>query len=307
MKFQLDHTHTNFIFTLTFKIPYNSKILNLENVIDSVIQAGEKIQEIYETDFEVNTKDDNSPVTKADLESNKILRTALEKTGIPILSEESDDDKSRLESEKVWIIDPVDGTQDFVNRTGEFTILVGLVENHIPIMGLVYVPIKKILYLAERGMGAFCYNDSESHWGLKRRFGGWSLVRKKWKKIVVREIKELEDCLALVSRHHLSDVEKKMLDHLKIRNIGKIGSALKVMEISAGRADVYLSATRNKLSQWDTCGPNCIISEAGGKMTDISGNDLIYNTEIIKHENGLLVTNGFVHEKVVSKISKLDF
>jgi len=272
---------------LTSEIPYKSKISNLEDVIDSIILAGEKIREVYETDFEVKTKDDNSPVTMADLESNKILKSSLEQTGIPVLSEEDVDDKNRLDSEKIWIIDPLDGTQDFVNRTDEFSILVGLVENHVPVMGLVYLPIKKILYLAEKGMGAFCY-DSQ-----------------KWEKISVREMKELESCLALVSRHHLSDVEKKMLDHLGIRNVGKIGSALKVMEISAGRADVYLSATRNKLSQWDTCGPNCIISEAGGKMTDISGHDLIYNTETVKHENGLLVTNGFVHQKAVSKLSEL--
>ena len=181
-----------------------------------------------------------------------------------------------------------DGTQDFVNRTDEFSILVGLVENHIPVMGLVYLPIKKILYLAEKDMGAFCY-DLE-----------------KWEKISVREIKGLDGCIALASRHHLSDREKKILDHLGIRNIEKIGSALKVMEISAGRADIYMSATRNKLSQWDTCGPNCIISEAGGKMTDIYGHELVYNTESIKHKNGLLVTNGFVHEKSVSKISELD-
>jgi len=273
---------------LTSEIPYKSKISNLEDVIDSIILAGKKIQEIYETDFEVNTKDDNSPVTTADLESNKILKSALVKTGIPILSEEDIDDKTRLDNEKIWIIDPLDGTQDFVNKTDEFSILVGLVENHVPVMGLVYLPIKKILYLAEKGMGAFCYD------------------LQKWEKISVRKMKELENCLALVSRHHLSDNEKKMLDYLTIRNIGKIGSALKVMEISAGRADIYLSATRNKLSQWDTCGPNCIISEAGGKMTDISGHALIYNTETIKHENGLLVTNGFVHEKAVSKISELE-
>jgi len=273
---------------LTSEIPYKSKIPNLAGVIDSIILAGEKIQEIYETDFEVNTKDDNSPVTTADLESNKILKSALVKTGIPILSEEDIDDKTRLDNEKIWIIDPLDGTQDFVNKTDEFSILVGLVENHAPVMGLVYLPIKKILYLAEKGMGAFCYD------------------LQKWEKISVRKMKELENCLALVSRHHLSDTEKKMLDYLTIRNIGKIGSALKVMEISAGRADIYLSATRNKLSQWDTCGPNCIISEAGGKMTDISGHALIYNTETIKHENGLLVTNGFVHEKAVSKISELE-
>ena len=266
--------------------PIPSKIPNLNDQIGAIIQDGEKIQEIYDTDFEVNKKDDNSPITQADLESNKILRSVLEKTGIPILSEEDVDDKSRLASEKVWIVDPLDGTQDFVNRTGEFTVLVGLVENHIPVMGLVYLPIKKILYFAEKGMGAFCYDLN------------------KWRKISVRRVEEVSSCLALVSRHHLSGKEKKILDHLGITNTATIGSTLKVMEISSGRGDVYLTTT-NKMSQWDTCASNCIISEAGGKMTDISGNELIYNTEIVKHENGLLTTNGFIHDRVVSKISEL--
>ena len=266
--------------------PFPSNIPNLDSVMGAIIEAGEKIREIYDTDFEVNKKDDNSPITKADLESNKILRFALEKTGIPILSEEDVDDKSRLDSEKVWIIDPLDGTQDFVNRTGEFTILIGLVENHIPVMGLVYLPIKKILYFAEKGMGAFCYDLNE------------------WRKISVRRVEEISSCLALVSRHHLSGKEKKILDHLGITNTATVGSTLKVMEISSGRGDAYLTTT-NKMSQWDTCASWCVISEAGGKMTDISGNDLIYNTEIVKHENGLLVTNGFIHDMVISKISEL--
>ena len=114
--------------------------------------AGDKVNEIYETDFEVNKKEDNSPITRADLESNVIIRAALEQTGIPILSEEDKDDKERLNSKKVWIIDPLDGTQDFVNRTGEFTILIGLVENNIPVMGLVYLPTKKILYFVIQGL-----------------------------------------------------------------------------------------------------------------------------------------------------------
>ena len=88
--------------------PISSKISNLDTIINALIQAGEKVREIYDTDFEVNKKDDDSPITKADLESNKILRSVLEKTGIPILSEEDVDDKSRLDSEKVWIVDPLD-------------------------------------------------------------------------------------------------------------------------------------------------------------------------------------------------------
>ena len=151
-------------------LPFDSRIPELGKIIDGVEKAGEKIIEVYETDFSTEKKDDDSPVTQADIESNKILKQVLGETGITILSEEDMDDKKRLLEDKIWIVDPLDGTQDFVNRTDEFSILVGLVENHIPVMGLVYLPIKKILYLAEKDMGAFCY-DLE-----------------KWEKISVREI-----------------------------------------------------------------------------------------------------------------------
>ena len=273
-------------------LPISSKVSGIESIIDTVIEAGERVREIYESDFEVSKKDDNSPITKADLESNKIIRAALEKTGIPILSEEDVDDKSRLNSDKIWIVDPLDGTTDFVNRTGEFTIMVGLVENHVPVMGLIYWPTKQKLYYAERGMGAFCSHSD-------------TVEECIWEAISVRETQNLEDCLALVSRHHLSDREKKILDHLKITHTASIGSSLKVMKISSGMADVYLTTT-NKMKQWDTCASFCIISEAGGKITDVAGNELVYNTDIVNHENGLLVTNGFVHNEVVSKISDLE-
>ena len=269
------------------ELPFNSSHPKLEKILDGVVRAGEKIIEIYNTDFSTEKKDDDSPITQADIESNKILKDVLEKTGITILSEEDADDKKRLSEEKIWIIDPLDGTQDFVNKTGEFTVMIGLVENHIPIMGLVYWPTEKKLYFAENGFGAFCY-DSQG-----------------WTKISVRNVEEVAKSLALVSRHHLSDKEKKMLDHLKIKNTASIGSSLKVMEIASGRADIYLTST-NKMKQWDTAASHCIISEAGGKMTDISGNNLVYNTESVNHENGLLVTNGSIHEEVVSKISKLE-
>ena len=269
------------------EFPVSSKISQLETIIDAITKAGDKILEVYESDFQVEKKDDNSPITKADLESNKIIKESLLQTKIPILSEEDADDKSRTDSDKVWIVDPLDGTQDFVNKTGEFTVMVGLVENHIPVMGLVYWPTEKKLYFAEKDLGAFCHNSE------------------RWTEISVRKIEGFEKSLALVSRHHLSDKEKKMLDHLKIKNTASIGSCLKVMEIASGNADIYLTST-NKMKQWDTAASHCIISEAGGKMTDISGNDLVYNTESVNHENGLLVTNGLIHQETVSRISKLE-
>ena len=267
------------------EFPVSSKISQLETIIDAITKAGDKILEIYESDFQVEKKDDNSPITKADLESNKIIKESLLQTRIPILSEEDADDKSRMDSDKVWIVDPLDGTQDFVNKTGEFTVMVGLVENHVPVMGLVYWPTEKKLFFAEKGLGAFCH-DSEG-----------------WAKISVRGVEEITEPLALVSRHHLSDKEKEMLERLEIKNTANIGSSLKVMEIASGRADIYLTST-NKMKQWDTAASHCIISEAGGKMTDISGNDLIYNTVSVNHENGLLVTNRLIHPEIVSKISE---
>ena len=137
------------------EFPVSSKISQLETIIDAITKAGDKILEVYESDFQVEKKDDNSPITKADLESNKIIKESLLQTKIPILSEEDADDKSRTDSDKVWIIDPLDGTQDFVNKTGEFTVMVGLVENHVPIMGLVYWPTEKKIVFCRKGSWRF--------------------------------------------------------------------------------------------------------------------------------------------------------
>ena len=137
------------------ELPFKSTIPELEKIIDEMVKAGERILEVYETDFSTEKKDDDSPITQADIESNKILKEVLGQTGITILSEEDVDDKNRLSEEKVWIVDPLDGTTDFVNRTGEFTIMVGLVEKQKSILGLIYWPIKKKMYLAESGKGLF--------------------------------------------------------------------------------------------------------------------------------------------------------
>jgi len=268
------------------ELPFKSSLPELGKIIDGMVKAGEKVLEVYETDFSTEKKDDDSPITQADIESNKILKEVLGETGITILSEEDADDKKRLSEEKVWIIDPLDGTTDFVNKTGEFTVMVGLVENHKSVLGMIYWPIKKKMYLAESGKGAFCHDEE-------------------WEKIEVTMMSEIQNCHALVSRHHLSEKEKKLLDEMEISVVTSIGSSLKVTEIASGDAEIYLTTT-NKMKQWDTCASNCIISEAGGKMTDISGKEMIYNTESVHHENGILVTNGLIHQDALDAISRLD-
>ena len=268
------------------ELPFNSSQPELEKILDGGVRAGEKISEIYNTDFSTEKKDDDSPITQADIESNKILKEVLEETGIAILSEEDVDDKKRLSEGKIWIIDPLDGTTDFVNKTGEFTVMVGLVEKQKSILGIIYWPIKKKMYLAESGKGAFCHDEE-------------------WEKIEVTMMSEIQNCHALVSRHHLSEKEKKLLDKMEISVVTSIGSSLKVTEIASGEAEIYLTTT-NKMKQWGTCASNCIISEAGGKMTDISGKEMVYNTESVHHENGILVTNGLIHQDALDTISRLD-
>ena len=128
------------------ELPFSSNQPELGKILEGIVRAGEKVIEVYETDFSSEKKEDDSPITQADIESNKILKEVLGETGIAVLSEEDTDDKKRLSEDKVWIVDPLDGTTDFVNRTGEFTIMVGLVDNHKSVLRIISWPTKKKMY-----------------------------------------------------------------------------------------------------------------------------------------------------------------
>lgn len=264
-----------------------SLIPEFEIALDAAIKAGKEIMKIYKTDFESKNKKDNSPITIADLKSNKIIKDALSSTGWTILSEEDKDDKIRLKQNRVWIIDPLDGTTDFINKTGEFTVMIGLVDRNKPFLGIIYWPAEDTIFAAQKGNGS------------------WMYVKGSWKKISTSKISKLSECRAVGSRHHLSETEKKILEKLQLTKFTSIGSSLKVGKISNGEADVYLTTTK-KMKEWDTCASYCIISEAGGKMTDMRGNDLSYNNKTVNHEKGILVTNGLVHDGIVEEFKKLE-
>jgi len=260
-------------------------IPEFEIAINAALKAGKEILKIYNSDFSSKMKDDNSPITEADLKSNKIIKDALSKTGYPILSEEDKDDKKRLEQNRIWIVDPLDGTTDFVNKTGEFTVMIALVEKKKPILGVIYWPTEDIVFAAQKDCGA------------------WKFSKNSWERIQVSKVSEISECKVVGSRHHLSETEKDLLKKLQLTKFTSIGSSLKVVKISSGSADVYLTTT-NKMKEWDTCASYCIISEAGGKMSDMRGNDFSYNNEDVNHKNGILVTNGLVHDKIVKEFLK---
>ena len=165
--------------------------------------------------------------------------------------------------------------------------MIALVKNKKPILGVIGWPTEKTIFAAQKGKGAFRYSEN------------------KWRKISVTKVSELSKCKAVGSRHHLLNKEKMFIEKLEIKNFTSIGSSLKVGKISSGEAEVYITTT-NKMKEWDSAASYCLISEAGGKMTDMLGNDLTYNNKNVNHQNGILVTNGLIHNKIVEEFKKLD-
>jgi 3'(2'), 5'-bisphosphate nucleotidase len=268
-------------------IPIPDKIPELDIAIKAAQEASNVILEIYQKDYNTFTKTDNSPVTDADLKSNKVINEILSNTKYSILSEEDIDDQSRLSKDMIWIVDPLDGTSDFIDKTGEFTVMIALIQNKKPILGVIAWPTEKILFVAQKNCGAFRYSDN------------------KWDKISVTKIDKLPKCRTVGSRHHLSEKEKQFIKKIGIEDFTSIGSSLKVGKISSGQAEAYITTT-NKMKEWDTAASYCIVSEAGGKMTDMLGNDLTYNNKNVYHQNGILVTNGLIHDKIVEEFKKLE-
>ncbi|MEK6817877.1 MAG: inositol monophosphatase family protein, partial [Thermoproteota archaeon] len=161
------------------------------------------------------------------------------------------------------------------------------IKNKKPIIGVIGWPTEKTIFAAQKGGGAFRFSKG------------------KWEEISVTKVSELSKCKAVGSRHHLSEKEKMFIKKLGIKNFTSIGSSLKVGKISSGEAEAYITTT-NKMKEWDSAASYCLISEAGGKMTDMSGNDITYNNKIVNHQNGILVTNGLIHDKIVEEFKKLD-
>ncbi len=244
----------------------------------AAIDAGTAAMEFYDAP-EVNFKEGDSPVTNADIKANDVITEALLKTGIPILSEESADSDERLSSDLVWIIDPIDGTKDFIKKTSEFTIMIGLAKSGKSFLGVVYQPVTGTLYSAIKGQGAY------------QEIGDEKI------KLTVSETTSLSSARILVSRWHESEAESEFAEAHGVSKV-KCGSAgLKMCKVASAKAEIYINST-DRASQWDTCASNIILQEAGGRMTDLSGEEITYNAKETKHKNGYIVSNAHIHELI---------
>ncbi len=252
----------------------------LIDILDIARKAGDIALKYYNGKYLIKEKANKTPVTEADIAVEKFITNELKKRyAYPILGEESVDNLSRLKDDKVWLVDPIDGTRGFINKTGEFSIIIGLAVKGKPVLGVVYDPIKNLLYFAEIKKGAYIK------------------IGNKVKQIHVREKKNIKEMTLVLSRIDPSTIEVgKKLGVKKIIKQGSLG--LRVGLIASGKYDIYVNNTQ-KASEWDTCGSEIILTEGGGKITDMLGNKLIYNKKEVRHLNGLVASSRKSHSKII--------
>jgi len=223
--------------------------------------AGEAILDIYNNDFAVEYKADESPLTAADLAAHELIDAGLRELtpDIPIISEESCDVPfaERQTWQRYWLVDPLDGTKEFVKKTGEFTVNIALIENHQPVLGVVHVPVKKVSYYAALDSGAYRHGDDGVHEFIQTREATTPLV-------------------VVGSRSHKGDLDQA-LAKLGEHTMTSMGSSLKLCLVAEGSADLYprLAPT----CEWDTAAAHAIVRVAGGQVTDLEGQPLRYNTK----------------------------
>ena len=253
--------------------------MNDQKVIDTMkslaVEAGKVIMDVYRTDFAVEHKADASPLTLADKKANTIIVTGLSQIfpGLAILSEESKDDKSRLNQDYCFIVDPLDGTKEFIKRNGQFTVNIALSYQGNPIMGVIYVPVTGQLYYASRGAGSYLEDP----------------VGSRPQQLKVTD--KTTDLIVAGSKSHASEMEAALIkDHQQII-AGTItaGSSLKGCMIAAGQADVYYRS--GLTSEWDTAAMHCIVEEAGGIFRQLDGSIMCYNRENNLNEKGFYIVN----------------
>ena len=238
---------------------------NLALAKKAALEAGRVAMSYFQTStYEIKDKSFNNPVTTADHKANKIIKDILfqDHLGYGWLSEETVDSEDRLSKDYVWVVDPIDGTKEFIEGIPQFSISIALVYLGNPIIGVIYNPSTDELFSASKGMGSF-YNDKK-----------------------VKCIEANKELIALVSR---SEMKRGLWDNYKknFKELRPIGSvAYKIGLIGAGKADIF--ATLRPKNEWDICAGHCIINESGGVLLDLYGKSIKYNQKNTLIQQGLI-------------------
>ena len=246
----------------------------LSLAIDAALEAGKIIMEVYATPFDVYVKSDASPVTQADLRASNLIKEMLETSNLPFVSEE-DLPNDRSGFSRYWLVDPLDGTQEFVNRNGEFTVNIALIDEARPVLGVIYAPVSDTLWYAinDKGVRKVAMVHDSRTFGL--------LDCDDWKNAHKPETSR--PFTVLVSRSHRThEVDDYIDKYLRPEHpdllIDSCGSSLKFARLAEGSADVYVCYSKTK--EWDTAAADAILGAAGGKVLRISdGLPLAYSKE----------------------------
>lgn len=246
---------------MTAQIEINEELLRI--VVALARAASQAIMQVYATDFSVDHKADHSPLTLADREAHRIIVAGLKilSPDIPILSEESEPAQhefaTRRQWEQLWLVDPLDGTREFVKRNGEFTVNIALIRNHRPVLGVVMVPAADSAYFGAQGLGA--YRAEAAAPALRIT----ALAPARQPPVVVG------------SRSHRSDSLDALLQRLGPHELCAVGSALKFCRVAEGAADFY--PRLGPTSEWDTAAGQAVLENAGGAVLNLQGLPLRYN------------------------------
>jgi len=247
------------------------------------LEAGAILMDYYNRTLTIDWKAPGDPVTRADKEASELIVTHLgrEFPQHAILSEEEPDNLSRLTQSHVWMIDPMDGTREFIEHRGEFAVQIGFVIDGTPVLGVVYQPTAGKLYYAAQGLGAFL----ESNGAVTP--------------LLVSTEDRASHITMAVSRSHRSRRVDAIRERLGIKNVLPMGSVgLKVGAVCEGLAHLYIH-TGSSTHLWDTCGPEAILRQAGGRMTDVSNQPLRYDSRDLQNPNGLIASNEVIHDRAV--------
>ncbi|MDC0225514.1 3'(2'),5'-bisphosphate nucleotidase CysQ [Gammaproteobacteria bacterium] len=262
---------------------------SIDKLIEISFNAGKAIMDIYNTDFVSKEKKDHSPITEADIVSNEIITNALKKLApdIPILSEESANISfsDRAKWNEYWLVDPLDGTKEFIKKNGEFTTNIALIRGNRPVFGVIHAPAKSETYWGAEEIGAYMLNGD---------------VESDSKKISVYRPNNSEIRI-ISSRSHPSPQLRSLFARLTQYNVIEIGSSLKFCKIAAGEADCY--PRLGPTSEWDSAAGEIIALSAGGIMTDLKGHPIRYNLKRdYLNPSFVLSNNTKDQEKILSLI-----
>src|SRR5712671_6843909 len=256
--------------------------------------AGAVLLRHYNSPFlveqKVNALDELEEVTAADREANELIVGRL-KREFPedgILAEESTDNDQRLAKDRVWLIDPMDGTKNFIARDGDFAVQIGLAIGGESVLGVVYQPVRDVLYRAARNGGAWIEAREDDA-----------------ARLSVSHLTRASEMVLASSRSHRSPRMERVVSAFGFKDETRRGSVgVKIGLIAEREADLYLHLSPST-KQWDTCGPEAILAEAGGRLTDLFGQPLRYNGLRVDNRNGIVASNGAAHEIVIEKLAPL--